>query len=305
MEYALTSTEYNDVIFVGDSAPLYGIDPKCFEELTGLKAYNLASFRPVSVNGFVMTVQAYLSRHPAPRLVVLCVSPEVPGETDVERVFAKRFVRVYGKQIVDKNPAVNAIVQSVVDEEGYDVLIKRGVSILRDEFAYRFQSRPRDVRDELIVGSDGKTYNRFAKMHAESRGYIKPTAPHGKPNHPVHPGVRFAVRPEWDRAVRALLSLTEGAGTRLAIRLAPTRPDAAEEIFDGVVSGMRRLQHECPQISIDPTIRYYDPALCFDLWHLNALGAQKYTRHLADDLSFLLVERTSKPAQVPAVQLSP
>ena len=49
MEYALKSTEYNDVIFVGDSAPLYAIDPKCFQDLTGLKAYNLASFRPVKI----------------------------------------------------------------------------------------------------------------------------------------------------------------------------------------------------------------------------------------------------------------
>jgi hypothetical protein len=305
MEYALTSTEYNDVIFVGDSAPLYAIDPKCFQELTGLKAYNLASFRPVSINGFLMTVQAYLSRHPAPRLIVLCVSPEVPGGTDVERVFAKRFVRIYGKQIGDKSPAVSAIVQSIVDEDGYEVLIKRGVSILQDNFAYCFQPRLRDVNDELLVGSDKETYNTFSKKLAENRGYIKPTELHGMPNHPVNPGVHFAIRPEWDRAVRALLSLTDGAGARLAIRFAPARKDAAVESFDGVVSGMRTLQDECPRISVDRTIRYYDPALCYDLWHLNAVGAQKYTRHLADDLSSLLGKRASKPAQIPAAQLSP
>jgi hypothetical protein len=51
MEYALTSDEYNDVIFLGDSAPLHAIDPVYFETLTGLRAYNLASFRPVSVYG--------------------------------------------------------------------------------------------------------------------------------------------------------------------------------------------------------------------------------------------------------------
>ena len=110
IEYALNSSEYNDVIFVGDSAPLYAIDPKCFQELTGLKAYNLASFRPVSIYGYLVTLQAYLSRHPAPRLIVLCVSPEVPGESDVERDIARRFVRVYGRRIANKNPAVSAIV---------------------------------------------------------------------------------------------------------------------------------------------------------------------------------------------------
>ena len=170
MEYALKSTEYNDVIFVGDSAPLYAIDPKCFQDLTGLKAYNLASFRPVSVNGFVIAVQAYLSRHPAPRLVVLCVSPEVPGGTDVERDFAKRFVRVYGTQIGGKNPAVNAIVQSIVNEDGYEVLIKRGVSILQDDFAYWFQSKARNVFDEVLVGSDKETTTGVLETaHRESR----------------------------------------------------------------------------------------------------------------------------------------
>ena len=185
------------------------------------------------------------------------------------------------------------------------MLIKRGVSILHDDFACCFQSRSRDVRDELIVGSDKETYNTFSKRLAENRGYIKPAELHGKPNRPVNPGVHFTIRPEWDRAVRALLSLTDGAGARLAIRFAPARKDAAVEIFDDVVSGMRSLQQECPQISIDPTIRYYDQALCFDLWHLNAVGAQQYTRHLAGDLRSLLDKRVSKPAQIPAVQHSP
>ena len=305
MEYALRSTDYNDVIVLGDSAPLYAVDPKCFEELTGLRAYNLASFRPVSVYGYLLTVQAYLSRHPAPRLVVICVSPEVPGGMDVERDIAKRFVRVYGSQIKDKNPAVSAIVQSIVDRDGYEVLIKRGVSILRDDFAYRFQSRPRSVLDELMVGSDTGTYNMFAKRLAENRGYIKPTELHGNPNHPVYPGVRFTVRPEWDRAMRALMSLTDGAGVRLAIRFAPARQDAATEIFDDVVSGLRDLQEKNPQISVDPTIRYYEPELCFDLWHLNAVGAQKYTRHLAEDLNSVLGRRVSMAAQMPAVQRTP
>lgn len=305
MEYALTSTEYNDVIFLGDSAPLYAIDPICFEELTGLKAYNLASFRPVSINGYLIMVQAYLSRHPVPRLVVLCVSPEVPGGTDTERDIAKRFVRVYGTQIKDKNPAVSAIVQSIIDEDSYDVLVKRGVSIVQDDFAHMLQRGHRNVLDEIIVGSNKETYHTFSKRLADNRGYIKPTELHGKQNGPEYAGVRFSPRPEWDRAVRALIALTDGAGVRLAIRFAPARSDASVENFDGVVAGMRRLQQENPQISVDPTIRYYDAALCFDLWHLNVPGAQKFTRHLGKDLSALLGKPASKPVRIPAVQLSP
>jgi hypothetical protein len=305
MEYALSSNEYNDVIFLGDSAPLYSIDPKCFEELTGLKAYNLASFRPIGINGYLMTVQAYLSRHPAPHLVVLCVSPEVPGGTDAERDIARRFVRVYGNQIANKNPAVSAIVQSTLDDDTGDVLIKRGVSILQDDVEHVLYWRHRSVLDELIVGSDKETYRTFSKRLGENRGYIKPTELHGEPNGPQYAGVRFSVRPEWDRAVRALIALTDATGVRLAIRFAPARSDASAENFDGVVSGLRSLQNEFPQISVDPTIRYYDAALCYDLWHLNVPGAQKYTRHLAKDLSLVLAKSASKPVQHAAVLRSP
>jgi hypothetical protein len=305
MEYALRSTEYNDVIFLGDSAPLYGIDPKYFEELTRLKAYNLSSFRPVSINGYLIIVQAYLSQHPAPRMVVLCVSPEVPGATDVERDIAKRFVRVYGRQVTDKNPAVNAIVQSIAGEDGSVVLIKRGVSIVQDDVAHVFQWGRRDVLDELIVGSEKETYHTFSKRLSENRGYIKPTELHGRPNKPEYAGVRFTVRLEWDRAVRALIALTDGAGVRLAIRFAPARSDASVEIFDDVVSGMHKLQDEYPQISVDPTIRYYDAALCYDLWHLNVPGAQKYTRDLAKDLSSVLSKAESRPTRISAILRSP
>src|SRR5271156_2016840 len=41
IEYALGSDEVNDVVFFGESACRSGVDPKRFESLTGLKAYNL------------------------------------------------------------------------------------------------------------------------------------------------------------------------------------------------------------------------------------------------------------------------
>jgi hypothetical protein len=305
MEYALTSAEYNDVVFLGDSAPLYDIDPIAFEKQTELKAYNLASFRPVSINGFLLTAQAYLAHHPAPRVIVLCISPEVPGGTDFERVFAKRFVRVYGSQIAGKHPAVAEIVQAIVREDDAVVLIKRGASIVRDHLAYWLEWTRHDVRDDVLIGSANETYNTFAKRLSETRGHIKPTELHGPPNKPGYAGKRFTVQPEWDRAIRALISLTDRTGARLVIRFAPARKDAAAENFDEVVGSLRNLQSEFPQISVDPTIQYYDSELCFDLWHLNAVGAERYTRCLADDLGSLLGKKVPKPDQMPAARRTP
>src|SRR5579863_8831998 len=206
IEYALNSTETNDVVFFGDSAPLYAIDPIYFEELTGLKAYNLASFRHLSVNGFLLTAQAYLARHPAPRLVVLCVSPEVFGAADGERVSAKHFVRAYGRTFEGKSPAVDSIVSGVMHSDGYSGMIRRGVSIMSDYFG-RFP-RPRgDVHDEPVEGGSGFTLNTLAQLIHERRGYAKPRDAHGPPNKPEYIGVHWAMIPESERAIRALISL--------------------------------------------------------------------------------------------------
>lgn len=305
MEYALNSTEYNDVIFLGDSAPLYAIDPVYFEELTGLKAYNLASFRPVSVNGYLLAAEAYLSRHPAPRVIVLCVSPEVPGSSDVERVFAKRFVRVYGHELAGKSPTVDAIVNSVVAGDGYDVLIKRGASIMRDYAAKTFMAHSHDFRDDRIPGSIKDTYNTFSRRLGENRGYIKPTELHGPPAAPQYAGVHFAIRPEWDRAMRALIDLADAAGVRLMIRLAPARSDARVENFEEITRGLQKFQKEFPRFSVQPAVYFYDTALCYDLWHLNSVGAKKFTRILAQDVRALLGEPPRTAQQLRAVERSP
>ena len=57
MDYAILSHEKNDVIILGDSCPQGGIDPVYFEELTGLRAYNLASFALLGIDGFFVTAR--------------------------------------------------------------------------------------------------------------------------------------------------------------------------------------------------------------------------------------------------------
>lgn len=284
MQYALTSKEYNDVIILGDSAALYAIDPVYFQDLTGLKAYSLASFRSVSVNGFLLTAQAYLTKHPAPRVIVLCVCPEVPGGADGERYFAKRFIRSYGRQIEGANPAVESIVNSVLDEDGYEALVERGVSIVRDYAAQLGRIGCRDVRDDLIDGSTEDSFNTLARRRSAYRGHLKIRTLQGPRNAPGEAGVRFLIRPEWDRALRALICLADSAGVRLMVRLAPARTDAAVENFEEISRGLRRLQRTFPQIRVEPDVFYFDPALCYDLWHMNEIGAKKFTKRVADDV---------------------
>jgi hypothetical protein len=304
IEYALRSTESNDVIFLGDSAPSHAIDPVYFQELTGLKAYNLASLRPVGINGFLLTAQAYLSNHPAPRVMVLCVCPEVPGGADVDRVIARRFVRVYGREIRAADPAVDAIVKSVVDLDGYDVLIRRGAAVVRDYLAQLGSMNRHNFREDLIEGSTTETFNSLERKLRASRGLYKVRALRGLPDAPQYAGVRWSIRPEWDRAIRALIRLADAHRVLLLIRLAPARTDAAAEIFDEISSGFRQLQSEFPQIVVNPEVVFYDEALCLDLWHLNSLGATRFTQLLAKDVRAAIDDRMRKAQHIPQAEIS-
>jgi len=291
IEYALRSTEYNDVVFLGDSAPSHGIDPVYFQELTGLKAYNLASLRPVGINGFLLTAQAYLSNHPSPRVMVLCVCPEVPGGTDVDRVIARRFVRVYGREIRAADPAVDAIVKSVIDADGYDVLIRRGAAVVRDYLPQLGSMNRHNFREDLINGSSTETFNTLERKLRASRGQHKLSGLHGPPNAPEYVGVRWLIRPEWDCAVRALIRLADAHRVLLLIRLAPARTDAAAEIFDEISAGFRHLQSDFPQIIVNPEVVFYEKGFCFDLWHLNSVGATRFTQLLAKDVRSAIDDR--------------
>jgi hypothetical protein len=101
IEYSLRSDEKNDVVFLGDSTCRCGIDPVYFEQLTGLRAYNLGSQGRVGPMGFLVTAKAYLLRHPPPRIMVLSMSP-VAFEAEAagtELAMQSRFLANYGPEV--------------------------------------------------------------------------------------------------------------------------------------------------------------------------------------------------------------
>src|ERR1700722_73852 len=57
VDYALSDTERNDVIFIGDSTCRCGIKTRQFEKLTSLSAYNLGSFASIGIYSQLLTLQ--------------------------------------------------------------------------------------------------------------------------------------------------------------------------------------------------------------------------------------------------------
>ena len=78
-QYALTSTEHNEILFIGSSMCAQGIQTRRFEKRTGTRAYNLGMFGLVGIEGYLAVLQRYLEHHPSPRVIVLCVLPEETG----------------------------------------------------------------------------------------------------------------------------------------------------------------------------------------------------------------------------------
>jgi hypothetical protein len=65
-----------DVLLLGDSSALYGLDPRLIEtELGGGAVESLAAIGPVRPPGYAKLLANYLARQPSPRLVVLILHP--------------------------------------------------------------------------------------------------------------------------------------------------------------------------------------------------------------------------------------
>jgi hypothetical protein len=273
INYAFTSHEKNDVIILGDSCPQSGIDPVYFEELTGLRAYNLASIGFLGIDGIFVTAQAYLSNHPAPRVIVLSLGPVTLSNDFVHREFSEQFVRVYGRKTGFAS-----------SDEGYLEPIKRGADIVRSFASACACARRYDYRDDKLYGKPGDTFATLERRLLKQRGYDRLPDPRPRMAPRDLENFRTGVAVEWDRGVRALNRLAESKGARLLIRLAPIRADAAILNFEDVRIWLQGIAKSEPDMIVRPDIIYYDPALCWDARHVNATGAKKFTTLVAGDV---------------------
>jgi hypothetical protein len=171
LEYSLQTDERNDVIFVGDSTCRGGIDPAEFERLSGLRAYNLGSQGRAGAVAFVLTANAYMSRHPALRAVVYCISPVVFDFT------SKQDDKLRERLLANYGPEVPGVVPWT---ESIPYFVKRGsVTVLGTPSAW--MARSEDVRDVPLVGLETDTYWTAGQRLRESRGFGRfPGAHHRK-----------------------------------------------------------------------------------------------------------------------------
>jgi len=286
VEYALRSTEKNDVIFVGDSTCRCDVDPIQFGHVSGLRAYNLGSLGSVGPSGLLITAEAYLLRHPRPQVVVLCVTPvafEYDGVELAERIRSDLPLRLeanYGPEVPDLMPL----------QESLRYFIKRGsLSLWSDVWALDAQARV-DVRDLPMVGRGGDSFRTAQRKLQDSRGFDPLLGLHGKRIQLDTPGRPVRIDATWDRSVRLLEERCESLGIPLLIRFSPMPRDLSQEKdFTPVEEWAHDLQDAYPRLHFGlPILLWYDWELCYDNLHLNAPGIEVYMKLLAKDVRPLI-----------------
>jgi WD40 repeat protein len=273
IEYALHSIEYNDVIVLGDSAGRYCFNPKHFEELSGLKAYNLSQTSKAGPMGFYLIAGAYLQHHPKPKAIFLCMTPFAfqVGAKQISTL-ATRFVANYGPEVPGLVPPYNSV----------EFVAKRGTTQTWRNLQLSLGYPLKDPRDLPMFSKrkTGESYHDLQRRLAEGRGYWVPdelrgpgwNARQGWPGQPVK------VHDEWDNAVKKLAEMCEKHGVRLFVRLTPIRKDYKDaRDYSEVATWMNTLRDYHHITVVDPILEFWDLDWHWDVIHLNGPGAKKFS----------------------------
>ncbi len=286
IDYALTSDEANDVVFLGDSACRTDIDPIAFERLTGLRAYNLGIVGDLGPGAMVNIGKAYLAKHPAPKLMVVCLSP-VGLEHDVPWYWIKlrnHFVNCFGFDANDP--------QSLQAYLGYT--FRQGTVLAWERFQSRLGGKSQDVRDLPLIGMDHGTYRQYETLTRQKRGHFELSG-HGPPKNLDRPGGLVLIYKTWDEGLRRLARACSDARVPLMVRFCPVSADATRNLnFERVEHWLRDLQSASHPVLVagDQTILRYAPELCYYYSHANPRGTRKFTAQIAKEV------RTALPAPV-------
>jgi hypothetical protein len=278
MDYALSSSEHNDVIFIGDSSCRTGVDPVAFERRTGLHAYNLGIVGDLGPSVMLNVAKAYLAQHPRPKVVVVCLSP-IGLERDVPWYWVKLHNHVVNCFGYDAHN-----LSTVGASLGYT--LRQGTVLGWDRSASRFTGRPDDVRDLPLIGLEKVTYRQFEDLARQKRGHFELSG-HGPPKKLDRPGGVVRVHEVWGAGLRRLCRSCDRAGVPLMFRFCPVSAEATRNLkFDEVERWLRALRADCPRLLVvqEQNIVRYAPDLCWDYSHPNVEGTRVFTERLAGEV---------------------
>ena len=262
-EHSRDSQEPLDVLFIGDSACSFGIDPATIERLTGLRTYNSGLTGWMGPDSFRLLLDNYLGHEPKPRLVVLCVSPFLFGVdvAAVDQGTGARFLAAYGQS-------------AALWGDRALLFAKRG--------ALRVLAPGADPRALPLEGAESRTYWKLRSRLGRDRGFNRHAAGRAGGAVPAGP----VIRDEWRQGVDRIAQSCATARTPLLVIFAPIDSElvtfrdwrALDEWADDFQSRHRGVR------VLPPIIVGYPAALLWDATKLNARGVEHFMPAVARDV---------------------
>lgn len=270
MDYVLTSHEANDVIFVGDSTTTVGIQPVLYEQITGLRAYNVGLPGFVGINSSLRLLESYLENHPAPQLLVYSAHPKDYGlERENWGEIQDRFAWSYG--VWSGGPPFEPDFSPIY-------YVREGIRItageLRGGQSHYFGQHIRRWKD-LVLSQRG---------FFESPGVLREDERFKPP-----PIERFAVSHWYARHLHALAQITLKRGIPLMIQPTPVLARHHREDTSELLQWLRVFKGEYPHVTLGkPELLFYDAReFSGDPLHMNTVGAERFTMKLAEQTALL------------------
>jgi hypothetical protein len=269
-QYALFSSDYNDVVFFGDSSCGNGVDPIRLRRLTDLQSYNIA-IPGIGAQACPTALRGYLARHPKPKAVVLCLSP-LGMEVDCDPMAdaLRRMLTYYGLELDDVLPLADSI----------SYLVRSGARTALPHPDYRSL--------QLLDCDEPETYfNQQAEIFA-ARGFrgLPPRAGIAVP--PAPSGV--LIREDWDRGIHVMAGTCAAADVRMMILFSPIEAAYKHSRDFALLDRWgRELEKTHPGLTVArPIILPYEKRWMCDAIHLNSDGVEQFMPVVAKDVQALL-----------------
>jgi len=269
-QYALFSSDYNDVVFFGDSACENGVDPIRLRRLTGLQSYNLA-IPGIGAQVCPTALRGYLARHPKPKAVVLCLSPlglEIDSDPWADHL--RRLLTYYGLELDDVVPLTESV----------SYLMRSGARAVLPHPDYRSL--------QLVDYKETGTYLTQQATIFAARGFrgLPPRADIPVP--PAPNGV--LIREDWDRGIHVMADTCAATGVRMLILFSPIEAGyEASRDFELLDRWGRELEKTHPGLTVErPIILPYEQRLMWDPIHLNSDGVEQFMPVVAKGVQALL-----------------
>ncbi|MDA1012871.1 MAG: hypothetical protein O3A00_00290 [Planctomycetota bacterium] len=252
-----------ELVVLGDSSGLMGVDTQRLSEHAGYAAYNLCTIGYLGVEGHRLLLESYIEKHGVPAVVVYHFAPNAMESTETETEKIGYLSRLKGALNLDDGA-------HRLPSRSYREIVRRRVL-------------PEGVFDALPRGR-WPSHRDTLKLLADREGSMSEIVEEDWRSPPVISGI---VSPYQRRAMQRLVDLSRRRGFRLNLIVNPL-PEIARTATN--VAAMAALETEIAGIiegykNVDlyrPVSRFYPNDSCATLNHLHPDAVPENSATIAD-----------------------